>query len=50
MDDDIIIIDPERGYEPLVQALGGEVIRIHAGSEQRINPMDIEPREATAKR
>lgn len=41
-DDDIIIIDPEHEYEPLVQAFGGEVIRIHAGSEQRINPLDIE--------
>ena len=41
-DDDIIIIDPEHEYEPLVQALNGETIRIHAGSEQRVNPMDIE--------
>lgn len=41
-DDDIIIIDPEHEYEPLVQAFGGEVIRIHAGSDQRVNPMDIE--------
>ena len=46
-DDDIIIIDPEHEYEPLVQAFGGEVIRIHAGSEQRVNPMDIELRVAT---
>ena len=41
-DDDIIIIDPEHEYEPLVEAFGGEVIRIFAGSEQRVNPMDIE--------
>ncbi len=41
-DDDIIIIDPEHEYEPLVEALGGEVIRIHAGSDQRVNPLDIE--------
>lgn len=46
-DDDIIIIDPEHEYEPLVQAFGGEVIRIHAGSEQRVNPMDIELNVAT---
>lgn len=41
-DDDIIIIDPEHEYEPVVQAFGGEVIRIHAGSHHRINPLDID--------
>lgn len=41
-DDDVIVIDPEHEYEPLIEAFGGEVIRIHAGSEQRVNPMDIE--------
>lgn len=40
--DDIIIIDPEREYEPLVRALHGTVVRIHAGSEHSVNPMDIE--------
>jgi hypothetical protein len=40
--DDIIIIDPEREYEPLVLALGGQVIRIHAGSNTTVNPLDIE--------
>lgn len=41
-DDDIIIIDPEHEYEPVVQAFGGEIIRIHAGSHHRINPLDID--------
>jgi hypothetical protein len=41
-DDDIIIIDPDREYEPLVQALGGETVRIHEGSAERVNPLDIE--------
>lgn len=40
--DEIIIIDPEHEYEPLVTALGGEVIRIHAGSDHQVNPLDIE--------
>lgn len=39
--DDILINDPEREYTPLVQALGGQVIRIAADSKQHINPMDI---------
>lgn len=41
-DDDIIIIDPEREYEPIVQAYGGETIRLHAGSHQRVNALDID--------
>ena len=40
-DDDIIIIDPEREYTMLIQALGGEVIRISATSRHHINAMDI---------
>lgn len=39
--DDIIICDPEREYASLVQALGGEVIRIAAGSEHHINALDM---------
>lgn len=38
---DIIIIDPEREYGKLVEALGGEVIDISADSENHINPLDI---------
>lgn len=48
-DDDVIIIDPEHEYEPVVQAFGGEVIRIHAGSDQRVNPLDIELNYATSE-
>lgn len=40
-DDDIIICDPEREYTSLIQALGGEVIRIAAGSEHHINALDM---------
>ena len=40
-DDDIIICDPEAEYYPLVNALGGQVIRLAAGSHDYINPLDI---------
>ena len=40
-DDDIIISDPEAEYAPLVNRLGGQVIRISPTSTQYINPMDI---------
>lgn len=38
---DIIIIDPEREYSPLVRAMGGEVIEISATSPNHINAMDM---------
>lgn len=40
--DECIIIDPEHEYEPLVEAFDGSVVRIHAGSPDRINPLDID--------
>lgn len=40
-DADIIIIDPEREYSALVQALGGSYIHISPGSAEHINPLDI---------
>lgn len=40
-DDDIIISDPESEYSPMVNYLGGQVIKISPTSEQFINPMDI---------
>ncbi len=40
-DADIILIDPEREYTPLVNAFGGEIIRISATSNAHINAMDI---------
>ena len=39
--DDIIIIDAEREYGPIVRALGGEVIEISPHSTHHINPLDI---------
>lgn len=40
-DDDIVICDPEREYASLAEALGGEVVRIAAGSPHHINAMDM---------
>ena len=40
-DADILIVDPEREYAPLVRALGGEVIEISATSQNHINAMDM---------
>ena len=40
-DADIIIIDPEREYSRLVNAMGGEVINISATSDNHINAMDM---------
>ena len=39
--DDIIISDPEAEYSPLVERLGGQVIKVSPTSTQYINPMDI---------
>ena len=39
--DDIIVCDPEAEYFPLVQKLGGQVIRISPVSPDYINPLDI---------
>lgn len=38
---DIIILDPEREYSPLVKSFGGEVIKISATSNNHINAMDM---------
>lgn len=38
---DVIIVDPEREYSPLVKALGGEVIEISANSKHHINALDM---------
>ena len=40
-DADIIIVDPEREYAPLIRALGGSVIEISATSSNHINAMDM---------
>ena len=38
---DIIIIDPENEFAPLVKGFGGEVIKISAASKNHINAMDL---------
>ena len=38
---DIILVDPEKEYGKLVKALGGEVIKISATSNNHINAMDM---------
>lgn len=38
---DVIVIDPENEYTPLVKALGGEVIKVSATSGNHINAMDM---------
>ena len=40
-DDDILCCDPEGEYGTLIEALGGQVIRIAAGSADHINAMDM---------
>ena len=39
---DIIVIDPESEYRPLIEGLGGQVIDISAASPNHINAMDME--------
>ena len=39
--DDIIVVDPEREYGSLIQALGGEVIRFAPDSKNHINALDM---------
>lgn len=40
--DDIIICDPEGEYFPVVEALGGQVVRLATNSTDYLNPMDIQ--------
>lgn len=40
-DADIIVIDPEAEYKPLIKTLGGEVIKISATSDNHINALDL---------
>lgn len=42
-DADVIIIDPEREYQPLVEALDGQDIQLSATSKNNINALDINP-------
>lgn len=38
---DILILGPENEYKPLIKALGGEVIKISATSDNHINALDL---------
>lgn len=40
-DDDIIIVDPEHEYAPLIKKLGGQVIEMSPTSKNRINAMEM---------
>jgi type IV secretory pathway VirB4 component len=40
-EDDIIVADPESEYFPIVQRLGGQVVKLSPTSTQYLNPMDI---------
>ena len=40
-DDDILIIDPEDEYSPVIEALDGQVIDLSQNSRHFINPLDI---------
>ncbi len=41
MGSDVIIIDPEREYEHLSEAVGGTYINISLNSESKVNPFDL---------
>lgn len=45
-DDDVIVIDPESEYGRMAKLLNGEVIRIAAGSDVHLNPLDMDPHYA----
>ncbi len=40
-DADAIVIDPEKEFEELCEAVGGSYINIHLNSEQILNPFDL---------
>lgn len=40
-DDDVYVIDPEREYKPVADALNGAVVKIANGSTTYINPFDL---------
>jgi conjugal transfer ATP-binding protein TraC len=42
-DTEVIVIDPEREYEYLAQAVGGRYFNISLNSEHHINPFDLAP-------
>lgn len=40
-DDDILVVDPDGEYAPLIEALGGTVLKVSASSPNHINAMAI---------
>lgn len=40
----VVVIDPEKEYEDLCRALGGDYVRLAPGSDQHLNPFDLLPR------
>ncbi len=42
-DTDVIVIDPEREYEYMAEAVGGRYFNISLSSEHHINPFDLPP-------
>ena len=40
VDDDILIVDPEREQKPIIDMLGGTFVHLSAGSQHHINAMD----------
>lgn len=46
--DDIIIIDPEREYRPVADAIGASVVEVSASSAQCINPLHLDKDIKTA--
>ena len=41
MGTDVIVIDPENEYRPLVDTVGGSYLDVSLNSEERINPFDL---------
>jgi hypothetical protein len=39
----VVVIDPEKEYEDLCTALGGDFVRLAPGSQQHLNPFDLLP-------
>lgn len=41
-DDVVYVIDPDREYVPLAERLGGEVVKLAMGSDNHLNPLDMD--------
>jgi type IV secretory pathway VirB4 component len=38
---DVIIVDPENEYKPLVDTVGGSYLNVSLNAKERINPFDL---------